>query len=88
MVEIAFHCIVLLQSDDMLEKPQQKLAHLGQLLESYSFQRVLDRGFTVIRGTDGRLITRAQGAVEGTSVTIEFAGDEKVGATLGKRLKP
>jgi exodeoxyribonuclease VII large subunit len=72
----------------IIDPLQQKVRHAGQLLESYSFERVLDRGFAVIRGPDGKPITRAAAATEGLDVAIEFAGKEKVGATLGKRLKP
>ncbi len=67
---------------------QQKVRHAGQLLESYSFERVLERGFAVVRDADGRIIARADNAAEGAAVSLEFAGNEKIGATLGKRLKP
>lgn len=72
----------------LLEPLAQKVRHAGQLLESYSFERVLERGFAVIRGEDGRIIARAGEAPEGAGISIEFAGHEKVGATVGKRLKP
>lgn len=71
----------------IIDPLQQKVRYAGQLLESYSFERVLDRGFAVVRGPDGRPITCAADAAEGTAATIEFAGKEKIGATLGKRLK-
>lgn len=72
----------------MIEPLQQKIRHAGQLLESYSFEQVLERGFAVVRGADGRIIARAAQAPEGAEISIEFAGHEKIGAMAGKRLKP
>lgn len=71
----------------IIDPLQQKVRHAGQLLESFSFERVLERGYALVRGPGGQPITQAAAATEGLDVTIEFAGKEKVGATLGKRLK-
>lgn len=71
----------------LLERPQQRIDHMGKLLESYSPKNVMQRGFAVIHGPDGRLITNAANAPEGATVTIEFADEEKVSAVLGKKIK-
>ena len=55
----------------------------AMLLESYSYQRVIERGFTVIRDQDEQLITRSSQATENTNVIVEFA-DDKRAAILGK----
>jgi exodeoxyribonuclease VII large subunit len=53
------------------------------LLDSYSYQRVIERGFTVIRGPDQRPITRSAQVTDGTSAKIEFADGER-SAIIGK----
>lgn len=72
----------------MIDPLRQKVRHAGQLLDSYSFERVLDRGFALVRGTDGHPVTKAAQAAEGADLTIEFAGHEKIRAVAGKRVKP
>ena len=37
----------------------KRLTQAGSLLESYSFRRVLDRGYAVVRDSNGRPVTRA-----------------------------
>lgn len=54
----------------------------ASLLESYSFQRVLERGFALVSGEAGRPLTSAAHAVPGRAVTITFH-DGTVGAVLG-----
>lgn len=78
---------LLRQKNRLFDPFNQKIAHLGQLLESYSFKNVLKRGYTVIRDSDGHLVTDAAQTAEGQRVEIEFAGNETVGATLDKARK-
>ncbi|MCB1529408.1 MAG: exodeoxyribonuclease VII large subunit [Rhodospirillales bacterium] len=72
----------------LLKEPQSHLDQAARMLESLSFKRVLERGFTVLRDSNGALVTRADQTREGMGGEIEFSGGEKVGITLGKRLKP
>jgi len=54
-----------------LDDAAQRLAHAGSLLESYSYERVLDRGFVLVRGDEGP-ITDAADATPGLAVTLQF----------------
>ncbi|HIB55919.1 MAG TPA: hypothetical protein EYO53_02900 [Alphaproteobacteria bacterium] len=53
------------------------------LLESYSYHRVIERGFAVIRDLDRRPITRSAQARDGTSGTVEFSDEERI-IVIGK----
>jgi len=66
----------------LLKSHRDRLKASGDLLESVSFQRVVDRGFTVIWDKDGNPVTSATAAEPGTDVLIEFA-DGKRDATIG-----
>ena len=48
------------------------LEALGRVLESLSYQKVLQRGFAVVHGPGG-LITRAGQVSKGLAVELEFA---------------
>lgn len=52
------------------------------LLESLSFQRVLERGYAVVRGEDGAVVTRAADTTGGMAVSIQFR-DDAVAAVIG-----
>ena len=65
-----------------LYQRQQKLDYLVKLLDSNSFERVLDRGFTLITNNQGVPIKRAATAPANAAVTIRFA-DGGRGAILG-----
>jgi exodeoxyribonuclease VII large subunit len=56
-----------------LERRRQKLSGAGQLLESYSYKSVLERGFALVRDPDGKPIRRAAGVRPGEALAIEFA---------------
>ena len=63
-----------------------RAAALGQaarLLDANSFERVLDRGFALVAGADGKPLKRAAEAAAGADVTIRFAD-----ATRAARLDP
>ena len=53
----------------------------GQLLNSLSYERVLDRGFALVRDTDGEPLMQASATSEGQSVSIRFS-DGEIGATI------
>ena len=56
-----------------IEEHSRNLGSLGKLLESYSYQRVVERGFTVIRDLNEKPITRSAQVSNGTTAKIEFA---------------
>ena len=55
------------------------LEALGRVLESLSYQKVLERGFAVVHGPGG-LITRAAQVTPGLALDIEFANQEHAAA--------
>lgn len=59
--------------DRAIEERSRNLVSLGKLLESYSYQRVVERGFTVIRDLNEKPITRSAQVSDGTKAKIEFA---------------
>ena len=48
----------------------QALNHMGQMLNSLSYKSVLSRGYAIVRGADGNIISRSDG---GAPASIEFA---------------
>ncbi len=60
---------------------QTRLEHLAQLLKSYSYEGVLERGYAVVRSA-GRVITRAAGAASGQGIEVQFS-DGRVAAVVG-----
>ncbi|MQX35742.1 exodeoxyribonuclease VII large subunit [Roseospira navarrensis] len=65
-----------------LEDAAGRLERAGTLLESYSFRKVLDRGFVLVRDADDRPVPAAAGLAEGQGVSLQFA-DGRLGATIG-----
>jgi exodeoxyribonuclease VII large subunit len=55
------------------ERRQQRLAGLSQLLESFSYKSVLERGFALVRDAAGRPVRRAAAVAAGEALAIEFA---------------
>lgn len=85
---LAFRSDALLQQKSRIFDPlATRLSQLAALLESYSFERVLERGFAVVRDESGQLLTRAGQVRENAHIDIEFAGSEKIGAVTQKRVK-
>ncbi|MCY4039467.1 MAG: exodeoxyribonuclease VII large subunit [Hyphomicrobiales bacterium] len=65
----------------MLSDLNKKLEAHGNLLEAFSHQRVLERGFALV--WEGKnLVSRAEQARAGTEVSLEFAGNNRVQATI------
>jgi exodeoxyribonuclease VII large subunit len=65
-----------------------QVAGLAKLLDSVSYQRVLERGFVLVADAAGKPIVSAAVAKPGAAVTLAFA-DGKIGATLdGAAAKP
>jgi len=58
-----------------------RLKSAGQLLDSLSYERVLDRGFALIRDTDGEPVMLAAATNAGQDVSIHFS-DGDVGAVI------
>lgn len=58
------------------EKRVQHLDRLAQLLESFSYQGVLKRGFVMVRGGDGAPILRSKDIGAGDRLSLTFADGE------------
>ncbi|MBI1245987.1 MAG: exodeoxyribonuclease VII large subunit [Alphaproteobacteria bacterium] len=65
----------------VMETRGQRIAALGELLESYSHKKVLERGFAMVVDADGRPVQKAGEAEPGAHVTLTFA-DGTAGATI------
>ena len=65
----------------LLHDGEQRLGHASALLDSYSYERVLDRGFVLVRGPDGP-ITNAAAAIPGLDITLQFQAGETRYATI------
>ena len=57
------------------------------LLDSLSYERVLERGFTVVRDANGNPVPRAAQATPGGAIEIQFA-DARLGARLEGEAEP
>ena len=77
----------LIESAARLRHPREKLAdaqktltHLGKMLEAYSFENVLQRGFTVVRDQNGNLIPDAANVKNNQQLDIQFRGNAHIKA--------
>ena len=62
-----------------------RVAQLGRLLESFSYQGVLARGFAVVRDEAGRPVTAAATLKGGQAVSLEFSDGRKGARIEGAR---
>lgn len=60
-----------------LEKQTRRVEHAGRMLETLSFERVLDRGYAVIRDADGTPVTSANELSPGQSVTLHLRNGKR-----------
>jgi exodeoxyribonuclease VII large subunit len=61
---------------------QDRVEQAARLLESYSYDRVLQRGFAIVLDENGRPVTDAGSANAGQAVQIEFKGRKRVAARI------
>ena len=55
---------------------------MGKLLQSYSYQGVLERGYAVVRDASGKPLRGSAGRKTGEVLDIEFAGDDRLGVVV------
>ena len=67
--------------DHLLKNARAQLASLGQLLNAFSHKSVLERGFALVRGADGRPIRSVAAASPGAALEIEVK-DGRFGAVV------
>jgi exodeoxyribonuclease VII large subunit len=56
----------------LLDARRQKLAAVTQLLNSLSFERVLDRGFAIAYDDRGAVVSSSKSAAEKTTLKLQF----------------
>jgi exodeoxyribonuclease VII large subunit len=56
-----------------LNRLNDRLGALGQLLTSYSYHGVLERGFALVRDETGAPVRSAKTLAAGAAISIEFA---------------
>ena len=66
---------------------EARVEGVAALLDSLSYERVLERGFTVVRDADGIPLARAADATPGGAIGIQFA-DGRLGARLDGEREP
>lgn len=59
----------------LLKDPDKHLEHAARMLESLSFKKVLERGYAVVRASDGRVLSDAIDAEKERELTIQFRHD-------------
>jgi exodeoxyribonuclease VII large subunit len=64
----------------LIERRVQALDGLGRLLESYSYDQVLKRGFALVRNAAGQPVLAAAGVPAGERLRLQFH-DGEVGVT-------
>ncbi|MCK5295999.1 MAG: exodeoxyribonuclease VII large subunit [Alphaproteobacteria bacterium] len=55
-----------------VERKETDIKQLAELLESYSFKKILNRGFSLVKDTKGNPVTTASKAVTGDKWQVEF----------------
>jgi exodeoxyribonuclease VII large subunit len=72
--------------EERISRGYLQVDSLGNLLDSYSYQNVLARGFALVRDIADRPVTTAAAVTPGTGLTIQF-GDGEVAATAGRHVQ-
>ena len=66
-----------------LDTQSKRLEKAGQLLEAFSYQVVLKRGFVVVADADGKLVRSKDGVSAGEGVTLTFADGDRAAVIAG-----
>ncbi|WP_417428063.1 exodeoxyribonuclease VII large subunit [Kiloniella sp.] len=65
-----------------LERTKNELTSLDRVLEGVSYKNVLKRGFSVVRSSDGNVLTASE-IRDGSKLNIEFADNAFIEAVVG-----
>lgn len=71
----------------ILKDHGRRLDHAAKMLEAYSFENVLKRGFAVVRGEDGAVITEPSRISDGQNLRLQFKDRQFIEAQAGKAKK-
>lgn len=69
----ALHHRLNRSTDAMLAGQHQRLASLAATLNAAHPQRVLERGYTMVQGRDGRVLTDVASLQQGQTINLQFA---------------
>lgn len=69
-----------------LETQSRRLDRAGKLLDAYSYQGVLDRGYALVRDADGKVIRSKADTSSGQAVNLTFKDGETGAVIAGKPL--
>ncbi len=78
----------------LISQAERHLTGTSSLLESYSYERVLDRGFALVSDEEGILVDKVDGLKPGQAVSILFQNEGRAEALIrgtargGKAVKP
>jgi exodeoxyribonuclease VII large subunit len=67
----------------LIERQETRLQALTSLLESLNYQRVLERGFALVRRIEGGVVTAASQVTEGERLAIQWQDGERI-VTVGE----
>jgi exodeoxyribonuclease VII large subunit len=67
--------------ENRVKQDRLRLAGQGTLLQSLGFERVLERGYAMVRGRDGGMVMAAAGTGPGDALAITFR-DGQVAVTV------
>jgi len=71
-----------------LDKVSDRLRNAGSLLQSYSYQGTLARGFAVVRDDKGKPVTSAAAASRKTRIDLEFADGQTPATVIADQPSP
>ena len=66
----------------LLKRANERVTAIDKMLEAYSYHNVLQRGFAVVRDTNGAIVDTAKSAHTHTTLNVEFQ-DKTIKATTG-----
>jgi len=66
----------------LIEAKERRLTQSVALLESYSYEQVLKRGFALVRDAQGKPVTDAAQAAPGDHWSVSFQGGKSVGVVV------
>ncbi len=61
---------------------RRALVNAARLLEGFSFERTLDRGFALVRDKEGHVVRSSLEARAAKAVTLRFSGKDEIGAKV------
>ena len=70
--------------DQLLDRKAHALDAIGRLLESYSYDQILKRGFALVRNATGQPVLAAGGIGPGQRLRLQFHDGELPVVTEGK----